>query len=272
MDSVLFVLYKAAFAVLRPDTALILLVAAAFWAVLRGHLRPARWLAGSALAAMLVIALLPVGQFVLLPLETRYPPDPPVPDDIGGIIVLGGGEDGAASHYWQKPMVNGAGERFTEALALAQRFPEAPVIWTGGIVALTPAAKDATSMGAWVLQDLGLRPPRLLIEPSSRNTAENARLSLDLAPDRGDRPWLLVTSAFHMRRSVETFCAAGWQNLVPWPTDFRTAPQTWGPKWNFALHLETLVMSTKEWMGLVGYRATGRGGRPDASCLARPPV
>ena len=273
MDSVLFVLYKAVFTLLRPDTLLILLVAAAALAAARRRLRQTRILIGTALGAMLAIAILPVGEMVIWPLENSYPPDPEITGDIAGIIVLGGGEHGAPSAYWKQPMVTDAGERFTEALTLANRFPEAAVLWSGGVVSLTPAPEDAVSMGAWVLEDLGLRPPRLIVESSSRNTAENARMSLKLAPDRGNRPWLLVTSAFHMRRSVETFCAAGWRNILPWPTDFRTAPQNWGPGWDFSLHLDLFVIGSKEWLGLGGYRVTGRSIRPEkAPCLAQPPV
>ena len=55
---------------------------------------------------------------------------------------------------------------------------------------------------------------RLALERDSRNTAENARNALDLRDPNIPGAWILVTSAFHMPRAVETFCAAGWANLV----------------------------------------------------------
>jgi uncharacterized SAM-binding protein YcdF (DUF218 family) len=39
------------------------------------------------------------------------------------------------------------------------------------------------------------------------------------------RPWLLVTSAWHMPRALATFCAAGW-NVTPYPVDYRTGIRT----------------------------------------------
>jgi uncharacterized SAM-binding protein YcdF (DUF218 family) len=68
---------------------------------------------------------------------------------------------------------------------------------------------------------------------------------------------VIVTSAFHMPRAIATFCAAGWENLVPYPVDFRgTGRASLG--WNFAERLALLNTGIKEWVGLVAYRATGR--------------
>ncbi len=73
--------------------------------------------------------------------------------------------------------------------------------------------------GAEIAQDIflgaGLDRNRLMLEGASRNTAENATMSLELVPDNLDGEWILVTSAFHMRRVVASFCAAGWKNIVP---------------------------------------------------------
>ncbi|WP_158965871.1 YdcF family protein [Chachezhania sediminis] len=268
MDSVLFILYKSAFYLIRADTLLILLASGTFVCLLAGRLRPARWMAGILCLTMLAIATVPVGRFLMLPLERSYPPDPDV-DDIAGIIVLGGAEEFGASTWWNHPLVNDGGERFTEALALSRRFPAAPVLFTGGLPTLQGARPGARNIGEWVLTDLGIDPARLVIEPASRNTAENARFLLEMSPDGGGRPWLLVTSGFHMRRSVETFCQAGWTKLVPWPTDFRTTAWNGRPDWAFSSHLAELILAGKEWLGLLGYRLTGRGTDPKTvSCLA----
>jgi uncharacterized SAM-binding protein YcdF (DUF218 family) len=71
------------------------------------------------------------------------------------------------------------------------------------------------------------------------------------------QPWLLLTSAFHMPRSVALFRKAGW-NVTPYPVDFRAGTQTpWtqyslergARKWHLALH---------EIVGLLAYRLAGR--------------
>jgi len=53
----------------------------------------------------------------------------------------------------------------------------------------------------------------LILELASRNTAENASMSLELAPDDVEGDWLLIASAFHIRRAVASFGAAGWKKI-----------------------------------------------------------
>jgi uncharacterized SAM-binding protein YcdF (DUF218 family) len=81
-------------------------------------------------------------------------------------------------------------------------------------------------------------------------------MSLELAPDNVEGDWLLVTSAFHMRRAVASFCAAGWKNIIPWPTDYRTGGFTDRIGWNFAFNLDDLNIGVREWIGLAAYSLT----------------
>ena len=58
------------------------------------------------------------------------------------------------------------------------------------------------------------------MERRSRNTQENVEFSKAMvAPKSGER-WLLVTSAFHMPRSVGLFRKAGFA-VEPYPVDWR---------------------------------------------------
>jgi len=71
-------------------------------------------------------------------------------------------------------------------------------------------------------------------------------------------PMLLVTSAFHMPRSMGVFCAAGWTDITPYPVDHRTGAFSARSGWAFAANLEDLNVGVKEWVGLLAYRLTGR--------------
>jgi hypothetical protein len=61
-----------------------------------------------------------------------------------------------------------------------------------------------------------------------------------------------------MRRAVASFCAAGWKNIVPWPTDYRTGGFADRIGWNFALNLNDLNIGVREWIGLAAYSLTSR--------------
>jgi uncharacterized SAM-binding protein YcdF (DUF218 family) len=176
---------------------------------------------------------------------------------VAGIIVLGGGESSIQSEVWSQPHINNAGDRFTAALTLARKSSDAIVVFTGGNGALRGGASGA-DVAQEIFLGAGLDESRLVLEGASRNTAENASMSLELVPDNLDGEWILVTSAFHMRRAVASFCAAGWKNIVPWPTDYRTGGFADRIGWNFALNLNDLNTGVKEWIGLAAYSLTRR--------------
>jgi uncharacterized SAM-binding protein YcdF (DUF218 family) len=104
----------------------------------------------------------------------------------------------------------------------------------------------------------GIAPDRLRLEGQSRNTAENARLSLALASPAAGETWVLVTSAFHMPRAMRSFEAAGWSGIVPWPVDYRTSSFADGIGWNLTRNLQVLNTAIREQVGQLAYRLTSR--------------
>ena len=77
MDTVFFIASKLIWAMLRPDSLLMLGLVAA-WALARRRPRLSRGLLGAVLALMALVAAWPVQDWLLRPLETAYPrPAPP---------------------------------------------------------------------------------------------------------------------------------------------------------------------------------------------------
>ena len=123
-------------------------------------------------------------------------------------------------------------------------------------------AREADYAAA-IFESLGIEKSRLIMERRSRNTIENAEFSKALvAPKPGER-WLLVTSAYHMPRSVGLFRKAGFA-VEPYPVDwrvgetrrpFRVRQRRRSTGWG-----ETDI-AMREWMGLIAYRVTGQNRR-----------
>src|SRR5581483_10462613 len=179
---------------------------------------------------------------------------------VSGIVVLGGGEDARVWAGRHTHALNEAGERFTEALALARRFPSARIVFTGGAVEIVSAPKIGADAARAVFADLGLgEGDRLILESRARDTWENAVLVKALvAPKPGER-WLLLTSAWHMPRAMGVFRRAGFA-VEAWPVDYRTA-DAWDAVRLFDAPsdgLKRLDTAVREWVGLVAYRLTGR--------------
>ena len=260
VDTVFFVASKLIGTLLRPDTWILIALAIIVLSLKTQRHRLAAWTACTTLLMLLALTILPLGTLLLQPIERGYPINPPLAE-VDGIIVLGGGEDLHASRYWGQMQFNEGGDRFAAALALARRFPDAPLLFAGGSGSLRDLAgsdvSEAQNAERFFLNQ-GIAPNRLLLEDRSRNTAENAVLSLAIAkPNPGDT-WVLITSAFHMPRAMRSFENGGWMGLVAWPVDHRTSGFADGIGWDLVRNMQILQTAIREQVGQLAYRLTGR--------------
>jgi len=133
------------------------------------------------------------------------------------------------------------------------------VLVSGGTGTLMLDGEGDADTAPRLFAALGVDPARLILENRSRNTYENALFARELASPQPGETWLLVTSAFHMPRSVGLFRAVGF-DVVPWPVDYRTSGVEGIGLFrdNPADSLQTATMAVREWIGLVAYRAAGR--------------
>ncbi|SDP71047.1 YdcF family protein [Desulforhopalus singaporensis] len=260
MQTMFFIISKLVGALIRPDTWLVIALGLIVLTLSSNRQRFALALCIMTFTAVAVLAIFPLGNILLQPIERSYPANPPL-SRVDGIIVLGGGEDVRASTFWGQSQLSEGGERFTAALALARRFPKARLLYTGGSGELRDLAGNSTSgaaMAGQFFRDQGISQERLLFEGKSRNTTENARFSFAMASPCQNEVWVLVTSAFHMPRSIHSFTSAGWQNLVPFPVDYRTSSFVDGIDWDLLHHFQILNIAIKEYVGLLAYWLTGR--------------
>jgi uncharacterized SAM-binding protein YcdF (DUF218 family) len=242
--------------VASPGNLLLVLAVAAAVAGALGRRRGALWLTALLASAMAAIALLPVRDWVLVPLEHRFPALATTPPTITGVILLGGAINGDLGRIVGQPVLNDAAERVTAFVTLARRHPEARMVFSGGSGSLRDDAAREADAARGLLADLGLPADRVLFERDSRNTEENARFSKALVTPAAGETWLLVTSAYHMPRSVGVFRRAGWP-VIPYPVDYSVPPAGWGGAAGFLDGLTGLHWGMKEWIGLAYYRAMG---------------
>lgn len=221
-----------------------------------------RRLAATALIlATLSLALFSFTTFayvLIAPLESRFV-RPAEPARIDGIVVLGGAMDTRVNTVRQGWELKRSGDRFVETLRLALRHPEARILIAGAGSILTPGEVSEAEAGARFFTDFGIARERLVLENQSRNTEENAVNAKAVGQPKPGETWLLVTSAFHMPRSMGLFRRAGF-SVIPWPTDYM-APGNESLGLKFDEASENLAISNialREWVGLAGYYLTGR--------------
>lgn len=253
-----FVLSKVFWFFIQPLNLVIFLI---FAAVFLGWLRMRRLAATLSLASLLILVLVvwtSFGAMLLNPLEERFA-RPQLPGRIDGIIVLGGGFEGAINLARGGYELNNAADRFVETAVLARRFPDAKIVISGGSGELILEGEGDADTAPRLLNALGVEMSRMTLENRSRNTFENAVFSKELVNPQPGETWLLITSAFHMPRSMALFRKADFA-VVPWPTDYRTSGEEGIGffKDNALDSVQNATLGIREWIGLFAYRFSGR--------------
>ena len=201
----------------------------------------------------------PLGYLLLYPLEQRFPPWDATRGAPDGVIVLGGSVDADISAAHGTAVISSAADRVIASAALAHRYPNTRILFTGGSASLLSNDAREADYAASLFESLGISRERLIMERRSRNTQENAEFSRAMAAPKAGERWLLVTSAYHMPRSVGLFRKAGF-SVEAHPVDWRVGGR--GDVLQFtALSLDGLDrvnVGIREWMGLVAYWATGK--------------
>ena len=201
----------------------------------------------------------PVGKLLLYPLEQRFPSWDAARGGPDGIVVLGGSIEPEVSAARGKAVLIHAADRIVAAAALARQYPNARIVFSGGNSNLVSdnSAKEA-DYAISLFESLGIAGERVITERRSRNTLENAEFSKAVANPKAGERWLLVTSAYHMPRSVGLFRKAGFA-VEPYPVDWRVDSAR---LFAFSPHsiegLERTDIAVREWIGLAAYWATGK--------------
>jgi uncharacterized SAM-binding protein YcdF (DUF218 family) len=209
---------------------------------------------------LLIAGFSPLGNWLLLPLTERFPAWSAAGRLPDGIIVLGGAIDPETSQARGSLEMDSAAERIVTMLQLARRYPAARIVFSGGSANLIEMPVPEAPIAGDVLEDFGVPRSRIVLESESRTTAENAALTRDLVSPKPGERWLLVTSAFHMPRSIGAFRKVGF-DVEAYPVDWRTRGwrDAWTPFGTLSTGLARTDIAVHEWIGLIVYWATGRG-------------
>ncbi len=164
-----------------------------------------------------LFSITPVADFLLLPLESRYRyPSEDLIQKTDLIIVLSGG---VKNRDLKLPSALGDSTlfRLTEALKVYSLKKEKPEIIVAGTSPIDRYSKESL-FGANFLELYGVPKNKVSYEIFSENTFGHAE---QLKKILKKKEFLLVTSAYHMPRSMNVFQKAGF-NPIPVPTDYRT--------------------------------------------------
>jgi uncharacterized SAM-binding protein YcdF (DUF218 family) len=184
---------------------------------------------------------------------------------VGGVLILGGAiEGGPIARDRGEVSIASSAEGVTKAFQLLRQRPELPFIFSGYSGRLLPQGPSEADAFKQLLQEQGLGNHPGYYENQSRNTYENMVYSKKIIDGIAEKegppakPWLLITSANHMLRSMQVAHKQG-VDVLPVLVDYQTSKSySWyrcdlvegGEQWNSLIH---------ELVGMAAYWITGRG-------------
>tara|TARA_B100000575_G_scaffold259221_1_gene231308 strand:+ start:1248 stop:2027 length:780 start_codon:yes stop_codon:yes gene_type:complete len=206
---------------------------------------------------ILLVSFFPIGKYLIHKLEKQYY-NLEIPERIDGIIILGGVTNVTLHNDFNEVNVNDSAERLIESVPIIKNNPDVTIIFAGGSGdMLNPNLNHAKVVKAFY-EKTGVDTSRIIFETESRNTFENLLYSKEIAEPNHNNTWILITSAFHLKRSTLIAEKLEWK-LHPYPVDFKVRKDF---KFNISLDLLSNIVyfqnATHEWLGLLYYYFMGR--------------
>jgi len=153
--------------------------------------------------------------------------------------------------------VNEAAERLMAAAALAQRYPQATLVFTGLFAETAPQEFKPQVISQSFFTGPAFANRRIVYLGAARSTYEDALLSRQALSPQAGQTWLLVTSAMHMPRAIGTFHTLGWR-VLPYPVDYRANELELAPTLNIIGELAAFDQVVREWGAIFIYQLLGR--------------
>jgi len=184
---------------------------------------------------MVIVSWNPFANLMLSPLESAYPKLEKIPQNIEYILLLGGDRE----------------RRAWEALRLYHKIPDVKIVTSG--YSLHDTVSDAEKT-ADLLIESGIPKERILMQDRAKTTLEEAE---HMKRRVGEKPFILVTSAYHMPRTIALFKKVGLRP-IPAPTNFVHPNEDAFLSLLQSKQLEKTEHAWHEYLGLLIYKLQGK--------------
>lgn len=192
-----FIVKKVISFLLMPLSVGMLLALLGLWFLHKNRIKKAKYFLFAGLVWIVLVSSAPLGNLLLKPLESQYPKLQTIPKDIHYILLLGGDRK----------------RRAWEALRLYNKIANVKIVTSG--YSLQGTASDAQK-AASLLEESGVKRDDILMQSKAKDTTEEAIL---MKKRVGTKPFILITSAYHMPRAMKLFAKEGLHPIAA-PTDF----------------------------------------------------
>lgn len=252
---------KLAAFLISPMGVITLLILLSLLMRLMGKVRSARISLGFSVLVLVVASSPQTARYIASYLEDQYPPVPITtlqPSEVA--VVLGGLLAPPIQPRIQIELV-GSSDRLLHTVRIFSAGKVKRVYLSGGNVFDGYVADSESTYARVLLEEWGLPGNRIETGGESKTTYQNAIEARDYLSRNGwiNRPVVLVTSALHMPRAVETFQTAGVK-VIPVTTDIQVTQRTAPAVFGWLPSAAALSLTTAAWHEVVGawyYRFRG---------------
>jgi uncharacterized SAM-binding protein YcdF (DUF218 family) len=192
-----------------------------------------------------LISYSPLVNSLLYAHESRIPTLHIAPKEIEYIYVLGAGHHTDANQPITSQVTPTSSIRFLEALRLYHQLDKRPTLILSGYGGFHNPDSHAFMQGQLALA-LGVKKEKIHLEPSPRDTQEEAKVAKKLI---GDKPFILVTSASHIERSLKFFKHEG---LEPFPAPTNHLAEIATPNYLGFYSVQSLDKIRRLWHEMLG--------------------
>jgi uncharacterized SAM-binding protein YcdF (DUF218 family) len=196
---------------------------------------------------------LPIGSYLIYQIEKEYHLNTAIPENLDGILILGGATNPLMFKEFNQISINGSAERLIESVGVIKKFKNSKVIFSGGSGVINRPDLGHSQVAELFYKKMGLEGNRIIFEDNSKNTYENILFSKKIANPQKSQNWLLITSASHMKRAILIGSKHNW-HLIPYAVDFKTMKKLkFIPNLNLLSNLNAFQQGSHEWLGLIAY-------------------
>ena len=205
-----------------------------------------------------LISFLPIGSYLTYIIEKEFHTNTKIPERVDGILILGGATNPLLFKEFDQISLNGSAERLVESVMIIRKFEKAKVIFSGGSGIINRSDLGHSQVAKLFYKKMGVDINKIFFEDKSRNTHENIIYSKKIAKPKKNENWLLITSAFHMKRALLIAEKNNWK-FIPYAVDFKNIKEfKLTPNLNLLSNLNSFQSGLHEWLGLVSYYIMGR--------------
>jgi len=160
-------------------------------------------------------SITPIADLIISPLENQYKFSAPALDNVENIVLLIGGVKKGDLPISSK-LEESSLFRAIKAVEIYFELTHKPNIIISGSDPLFPSNRPAKDIAKFI-QNLNIPEENIILEEKSKNTYQSAK---EVKKIIGQSPFVLVTSAYHLPRSVYIFRKMGL-DPIPLPADFK---------------------------------------------------